>query len=76
MGAVSGIGEQYECEVCHGVFEKGWSDEEAFAETAAMWEPIPGDDVGVVCDGCFREVVAWYRQEDPGVFRDSARGPG
>lgn len=67
---MTGVGESYECSVCHGTFTKGRSDEEAHAEQASLWEPIPGDEEpGIVCDGCFRDVVAWAEAEVPEAFR-------
>lgn len=68
---MTGIGESYECAVCHGTFTKGWSDEEARAEQADLWNPIPGDDEepGIVCDSCFQQVVAWAQVEVPEAFR-------
>lgn len=65
------LGESYECSVCHGTFTKTRSDEEAYAEMAGLWKPIPGDDEepGIVCDGCFQQVVAWAEAEIPEAFR-------
>lgn len=47
---------QYRCEMCEGVFNKGWSDEEAAAE---LGEKFPGhaqEDCAVVCDDCFKKM--------------------
>ena len=68
---LDGVGEPYECSVCHGTFTKTRSDEEAYAEKEAMWEPVPGDDEepGIVCDGCFRQIEAWARAVVPEAFR-------
>lgn len=68
---MTGIGESFECWVCHRTFTKGRSDEEALAEQASLWEPIPGDDEepGIVCDPCFQQVVAWAEVEIPEAFR-------
>lgn len=41
---MSGLGEAYECWVCHGTFTKTRSDEEAAAEMKATWQPADGDD--------------------------------
>jgi hypothetical protein len=72
---MSGIGEKYECEICHGVFTKIRSDEEAAAEMRETWVPTSGDDdPGVVCDDCFQEVLAWATQDAPEVLREGARG--
>jgi hypothetical protein len=59
-------GEEYTCAVCHGTFTKECSDEEAAAEMEATWQPLPGDDdPGIVCDDCFRQVMAWAQSEAP-----------
>lgn len=66
---MTGIGERYECAVCHGVFTKTWSDEEALAEAFSLF---PADDIatendrGIVCDDCFRKVMACARANTPG----------
>ncbi len=55
------IGETYECDVCHGTFTKVRSDAEAVAEMHATWKET--SDPGIVCDDCFRAIVAWARRE-------------
>lgn len=48
----------YECGICHGVFEKGWSDEEAAAEAAGNF---PGLNIeqegGLVCHDCYNKHI-------------------
>jgi hypothetical protein len=67
---MSGIGEPYECAVCHGTFTKTRSDEEALAEMRETWQPASGDDdPGVVCDDCFTLVMAWAQLDAPEVLR-------
>jgi hypothetical protein len=67
---VSGVGETYECQVCHGTFAKTRSDEEALAEMRETWRPTPGDDdPGIVCDDCFQRVMAWARSQAPETLR-------
>lgn len=45
----------YTCEVCNGIFETGWSEEEAEAERMRNgWADVP---CGLVCDDCFKEMV-------------------
>jgi len=64
---MSGIGETYECSVCHGVFTKPRNDEEALAEARATWvkmdKPVP------VCTECAAEVYAWAQLDHPGYLR-------
>ena len=47
--------EQYRCEMCNGVFEFDWSDDEARAEAKKNGFYIPG--CAVVCDDCYNEVM-------------------
>ena len=59
---VTGIGESYECAVCHGRFTRTRSDEAAEAERRATWTEPFGDDEGdTVCDDCFTRLMAWAR---------------
>jgi rubredoxin len=46
---------QYRCDNCGGVFDKGWSDEEAAAERdAAGFVDV---DCAVVCDDCYVAIM-------------------
>lgn len=47
---------QYRCDACGGIFDNGWTDEEAKAEQEANgWAGVDcGVDCGVVCDDCFK----------------------
>jgi len=48
---------QYQCAECGGIFEYGWTDEEAKAEQAANgWENIPDECMAVVCDDCYKKL--------------------
>lgn len=64
---MSGIGERYECYVCHGTFTKARADEEAAAEMADLWTVT--EDPQIVCDGCFQQVMAWAQAEAPEALR-------
>lgn len=67
---MSGIGETYECWVCHGTFTKTRSDEEAAAEMKETWQPTSGDDdPGTVCGDCFEQVMAWAATQAPETLR-------
>jgi hypothetical protein len=56
------MADTYQCAHCGGVFEKGWSDEEATAEAADNFGEAPkGDDAAVVCDDCYQGFMAWRR---------------
>jgi len=45
----------YKCEECNGVFEFGWTDEEAVAEMKN--NGFDAYDCAVVCDGCYRNIM-------------------
>ncbi len=53
---------EYQCAMCRGVFEKGWSDEEQEAE---FQENFGADSsqiaVSTVCDDCYKEVKAKWQ---------------
>lgn len=56
---------EYQCEICLGVFVKGWSDEEAQAEYEQLFPKhvAAKADKGVVCDDCYKKLVAWKPPE-------------
>lgn len=45
---------EYKCALCKGVFEKGWSDEEALKEKDELWSGISIEECDLVCDDCFK----------------------
>ncbi len=45
---------EYRCDACGGVFSHGWSDEEALAESAALFGNLRPEDRSCVCDDCFK----------------------
>lgn len=50
---------EYRCSMCHNVFEKGWTDEEARAEEAANFgrsEP----NAAIVCDDCYKKFMSGF----------------
>lgn len=49
---------EYRCAHCGEVYEKGWTEAEALAESAENFGPIASDDVAVVCDDCYKKMVA------------------
>ena len=51
------MGETYTCSICKGVFEKGWSDEEALKETEEIFGDVPIEECDIVCDDCFKEIM-------------------
>jgi len=53
--------ELYTCENCNGVFEKGWTDDEAEAEAGLLWtdEEMEIEGRALVCDDCFQQMLSW-----------------
>lgn len=49
---------EYTCEACKGVFTKGWSDGEAAAESRVNFGDLPKDDMAIICDDCYRALMA------------------
>ena len=47
---------EYQCDNCMGVFEKGWSDEEAQTEYETVFTGST-DETAIVCDDCYKEMV-------------------
>jgi hypothetical protein len=47
----------YRCACCGGIFEEGWSEEEALTERDALFgqEVAAGEEFALVCDGCWRK---------------------
>lgn len=55
--------ETYDCGVCGGTFEKGWSDDEAKAEYALNFPQEKAADLNrgpFVCDDCYQQFMAWF----------------
>jgi hypothetical protein len=53
---------QYQCEICRGIFEKGWSEEEARAEAKDKFgiedkHINETKEAGIVCDDCFKKIT-------------------
>lgn len=52
--------DQFRCDVCHGVFQKGWSDSEAEADCTRLFGPIALSERGTACEDCWKEMAAFY----------------
>lgn len=48
---------EYQCAVCHGVFERALSDEEALAELQSNFGGFPKDECALVCDDCYNKIM-------------------
>lgn len=49
--------DEYKCEQCGGEFLKTRSDEEAAEESKDIWGEFSEDDLAMVCDDCFKEMM-------------------
>lgn len=47
---------KYQCSMCHGIFEKGWSDEEALNELKEKFN-ISVEKCNIVCDTCYKKIM-------------------
>jgi hypothetical protein len=66
---------EYKCQACGGVFEKGWSDEEAAAELGETFPDFAPIDCGLVCDDCWQKHFAPAQGMAP-EGRGREGGPG
>jgi len=48
---------EYQCALCNGIFEKGWTDEEALEEYKNNFSDCKHEDYDVVCDNCYKEIM-------------------
>ncbi len=55
------MSDQYTCTICKGIFDKGWSDEEAAAEKEEIFGSVPLEECDLVCDDCFNQLTALRR---------------
>ncbi len=44
---------KYQCAYCKGIFDKGWSDEEAETELEDTFG-LPKEMCDIVCDDCYK----------------------
>lgn len=53
---------QFRCDRCGGVFNRGWSEEESRAEQVTNLPEIPPSDRdAVLCDDCYEVFMEWYK---------------
>jgi hypothetical protein len=48
--------DEYQCAMCGGIYTKGWSEQEARAETQQYWPDTPQEELAVICDDCWQGV--------------------
>lgn len=47
---------EYKCEECGEIFEKGWTDAEAAVEFAETFPGFDLADSATVCDDCYKRI--------------------
>lgn len=47
----------YECELCHGTFNEGWDDKEAWDEYDINFHDVPHEEAATVCHDCFLKIT-------------------
>ena len=47
---------EFKCELCHNIYIKGWTDEEANDELEKNFSIDP-EECGTVCDDCYNEIM-------------------
>ena len=45
---------EYQCAMCQGVFEYGWSDDQSTTELSNNFPGFEKDDCAVICDDCYQ----------------------
>ena len=49
---------EYTCQACRRTLERGWTDEEARAESVTLFGQR--DDLAIVCDDCFKSMAKTF----------------
>lgn len=47
---------EYQCAMCKNVYEKGQSDEEAMSEAEENFPGVPGEEMEIICDDCYKQM--------------------
>jgi nitrate/TMAO reductase-like tetraheme cytochrome c subunit len=58
---------EFECEMCHNVFVKDCSDEEAAAEALEKFgveDAVNDSDMAKVCDDCYKQLAEYWGWDD------------
>lgn len=59
---------QYQCEECLGVFDKGITDEEAMAKLIEEFGARPDPRIVAVCNKCYDKIVARNRNDPRSIY--------
>jgi len=55
---------EFTCENCGGTFPYAWSDSDAMEEAKENFGDVPKDELSIVCDDCYKEIMAWSETEE------------
>lgn len=56
--------DEFLCEMCGGIFNKGISDEQAMKEKIELFFDAPLDECDIVCENCFQKMDAVFNFSD------------
>lgn len=62
---------EYRCDACGVINEKGWSDEDAEKESKELWGTLALEDRAVICDDCFNNRTPKERK----IMGDAYKSP-
>ena len=48
---------EFRCSYCGGIFEKGWSDEDAMDECKETFGELAEMPLAVICDDCYKKLI-------------------
>jgi hypothetical protein len=55
-----GLGREYKCDCCGGIFRAAWTNEDALKEKESNgWSDMNKDDMAEVCHDCYIEIMAF-----------------
>jgi len=54
---------EFRCDICHRVFAKSWTDEEAYNESKELFGKISEEELGIICDDCFSIFISSARKK-------------
>lgn len=55
---------EYKCDCCYQIFEKGWSDEEAEKEAKGLFPEEQPKDMALVCEDCFVKIMKYNKPKE------------
>jgi hypothetical protein len=47
---------EFQCELCRGIYEKGWSEDDAKAEFGKDFPGFQLSDAGLICEDCYNKI--------------------